>query len=147
MSDGRFRQYYWRIRTLLSEKNHLLNMDHPAYEMCEDYEIEYTGTFRATIVFRDDSRLTVRFTLESDGDIQERNYAYIYLDAHGNRVFQYDDAPHHPELSTHPHHVHRGQRPARGRDKALSLDIPRVDFVTVLQTVCERLEKSKAAGG
>jgi hypothetical protein len=49
MPDGRFRQYYWQIRTLLGEKDHLLDRNHPAYEICEDYEVEYTGTFWATL--------------------------------------------------------------------------------------------------
>lgn len=38
--DGRFRHYYWQIRTLLSEKEHLLDTNHAAYEICEDYEAE-----------------------------------------------------------------------------------------------------------
>jgi hypothetical protein len=28
----------------------------------------------------------------------------------GKRVFRYDNAPHHPEISTHPHHKHAGVR-------------------------------------
>jgi len=135
MPDGRFRHYYWQMRTLLSEREHLLDRNHPAYEICEDYEVEYTGTFRATIVFKNGSRLVVRFTLRSDGDLEEYDYVYVYLDAQGRRVFQYDDAPHHPELPTHPHHVHKGRQPAQGPDKALPLDISRVDFVTVLSKV------------
>lgn len=135
MPDGRFRHYYWQIRTLLSEKEHLLDTNHAAYEICEDHEVEYTGTFWATIVFEGGSRLVVRFTLRGNDDIEEHHYAYVYLDAQGQRVFQYDDAPHHPELSTHPHHVHRGRQPATGPDKAWPLDIPRVDFVTVVGEV------------
>lgn len=26
----------------------------------------------------------------------------------GKRIFRYDNAPHHPEISTHPHHKHSG---------------------------------------
>ena len=141
MPDGRFRHYYWQIRTLLSENDHLLDTNHAAYELCDDYEVEYTGTFWATIVFEGGSRLVVRFTLESNDGIEECNYAYVYLDAHGTRVFQYDDAPHHPELPTHPHHVHKGRQPTKGPDRAWPLDIPRVDFVTVLSKIVrEHLE-------
>ena len=48
MPNGRFRRYYWQIRTLLSENVHLLDVDHPAYEICQDYETEYTGTFQVS---------------------------------------------------------------------------------------------------
>ena len=30
--------------------------------------------------------------------------------AGGKRKFRYDNAPHHPEISTHPHHKHIGER-------------------------------------
>ena len=35
--------------------------------------------------------------------------AYTYL-ADEKRIFRYDNAPHHPEISTHPHHKHIGER-------------------------------------
>lgn len=35
------------------------------------------------------------------------NYAYSYL-RNNQRVFRYDNAPHHPEIATHPHHKHIG---------------------------------------
>jgi hypothetical protein len=147
MPDGRFRYYYWQIRTLLSEREHLLDTHHSAYEICEDYEVEYTGTFGATIVFKDGSRLVVRFTLRSDDGLEEYDYAYVYLDAQGNRVFQYDDAPHHPHLPSHPHHWHKGQRPARSPDQAFPLDMPAVSFVTVLDKVIhEYLGPPKVTG-
>lgn len=33
------------------------------------------------------------------------HYAYTYI-REGQRVFRYDNAPHHPEIATHPHHKH-----------------------------------------
>jgi hypothetical protein len=35
------------------------------------------------------------------------HYAYTYV-REGERVFRYDNAPHHPEIVTHPHHKHIG---------------------------------------
>jgi len=37
------------------------------------------------------------------------NYAYTYI-RNDQRVFRYDNAPHHPEIVTHPHHKHIGQK-------------------------------------
>ncbi len=51
-------------------------------------------------------------------------------------------------MPAHPHHVHKGRRPAKGPDRALPLDIPQVDFVTVLGRVMrECLGNPKVAGG
>jgi hypothetical protein len=147
MPDGKLRAYYWEVFTALAEIADLLNTAHLDYSFPSEDEVEHTAALYATLVFNDGSRLIVHSSLDATGQIREHGYAYVYLDAHSNRVFQYDDAPHHPELPSHPHHIHKGQIPVHGPDKALSLDIPRVDFVTVLQVVRERLEKSKAAGG
>ena len=136
MPDGRFRRYYWQIRTLLSENVHLLNVDHPAYKICEEHEVEYAGTFWASIVFENGSQLIVRFSLRADEDIEEHSYAYQYLGPQGERIFRYDDAPHHPEISTHPHHLHRGPEPSRHeKDKIYALDVNRVDFATIFVKV------------
>ncbi len=35
------------------------------------------------------------------------HYAYTYM-RNQQRVFRYDNAPHHPEIATHPHHKHIG---------------------------------------
>lgn len=35
-------------------------------------------------------------------------YRYQYMDAQNICLFRYDNAPHHPELPTFPHHKHRG---------------------------------------
>ena len=136
MPDGRFLRYYWQIRTLLNENAHLLDEDHPDYKVCEDYEVEYTGAFRASIAFKDGSHLIVRFSLSADGDIEEYDYAYQYLDPQGRQILRYDDAPHHPEVPTHPHHLHRGPEPlGRKRDKAYALDVNRVDFATIFAKI------------
>lgn len=34
------------------------------------------------------------------------DYTYHYQDNRAHLVFRYDNAPHHPEVSTHPHHKH-----------------------------------------
>jgi len=65
MPDGRFRRYYWQIHTLLSENAHLLDMDHPTYKVCEDYEVEYSGAFRASIYL--DKSTHCSFVVHLDG--------------------------------------------------------------------------------
>jgi len=135
MPDGKLRAYYWEAFTALAEIVDLLDAAHPDHSFPSEDEVEYTAALNAALVFKDGSRLIVHAWLDDTAEVRERDYAYVYLDAQGRRVFQYDDAPHHPELPTHPHHVHKGRQPAQGPDQALPLDISRVDFVTVLGQV------------
>jgi len=37
----------------------------------------------------------------------------------GKRAFRYDNAPHHPEIATHPHHKHIGKQ-----DRLMPADQP-----------------------
>lgn len=41
-------------------------------------------------------------------DIEKTEYRYHYQSADGRMLFRYDNAPHHPEIATYPHHVHVG---------------------------------------
>lgn len=148
MSDGKVRAYYWEIFTALAEIADLLDTTHQDHSFPSADEVEYTAFLHATLVFKDDSRLIVHSWLDATAEVREHDYAYVYLDAQGNRILQYDDAPHHPELPTHPHHVRKGQKPAKGPDRALPLDIPRVDFVTVLGRIVRKyLGNPKVAAG
>lgn len=37
-------------------------------------------------------------------------YSFHWQDARGNLIRRWDNAPHHPEVETHPDHVHVGQK-------------------------------------
>ncbi len=145
MPDGKLRAYYWEIFTALAEITDLLDTAHQGHSFPPEDEVECIAALHVTLAFKDGSRLIVHSWLDATAEVREHNYAYVYLDAQGNRVFQYDDAPHHPELSTHPHHVHKGHRPAKGPDRALPLDVPRVDFVTILGKVVHECMGNPAA--
>jgi hypothetical protein len=38
--------------------------------------------------------------------VNKTEYAFHYQDANGQLVLRYDNAPHHPEIPTHPQHKH-----------------------------------------
>lgn len=40
--------------------------------------------------------------------IVKLRYSYHYQDESGELIFRYDNAPHYPNLPTHPHHKHVG---------------------------------------
>ncbi len=132
MPDGKLRAVYWEDFTALAEVEDILDTAHPDYSFPSEDEVEYTSALHATLIFADGSRLIVHSWLDATGEVTEHDYAYVYLDAEGDRIFQYDDAPHHPGLTSFPHHVHKGQRPVTDPDRAWPLDVLHVSFVTIL---------------
>lgn len=135
MADSKLRFYYWWIMTILAENVEFLNPEAVGYHPPDEFVVESRGHIEAAIVFKDGSRLIACAELDDTAEVREYDYAYVYLDADGRRVLQYDDAPHHPEISTHPHHMHKGERPVEGKDPPYELDIPQVNFNTVLTKI------------
>ena len=135
MPNGRLRYYYWRLFSALAEQDHLLDRRHPDFNFPDEDDVEYRERLKALIVFRDGSRLFARARLDATAAVREFDYAYVYLSPDGNRIFQYDDAPHHAHISTHPHHRHVGPVPTEGKDEPLPSDLPQVDFFTIFAKI------------
>ncbi len=90
-----------------------------------------TSFFRAKLRFFDGSLLQIREALVPRGwRAHKVRYAYQYQDASGQLIFRYDNAAHHPEISTYPDHKHTpvGIEPAT---------VP--DLTDVLQEIDTRL--------
>jgi hypothetical protein len=63
---------------------------------------------RCRVVFWDDSYLDTYEVVSTELGYPVRvHYAYTYV-REGRRAFRYGNAPHHPEIVTHPHHKHIG---------------------------------------
>lgn len=41
-----------------------------------------------------------------DDEIIRPTYRFHFMDSADKRIFRYDNAPHHPEVPTYPHHKH-----------------------------------------
>ncbi|MBI3912850.1 MAG: hypothetical protein HY327_01445 [Chloroflexi bacterium] len=143
MANGKLREYYWRIKSHLAERSEYLDTEHSAFDFPDSAEVEFHERVNATLVFRDGSIMHVRTTLDDSADIREYDFAYVYSDVNGKRIFQYDDSPHHPSISTHPDHLHRGEKPARGKEHIHASDLPRVEFIAVLDKVIAHLQSVK----
>lgn len=63
------------------------------------------GIIKGSIIFKDDFRLDFVDVkdLEKTGKIK---YRYQYMDGNDALIFRYDNAPHHTQLRTFPHHKH-----------------------------------------
>jgi len=64
---------------------------------------EHNGLIRCRVFFWDDSYLDIYEAVSTELGYPIRvHYAYTYL-REGQRMFRYDNAPHHPEVDTHLH--------------------------------------------
>jgi hypothetical protein len=71
-----------------------------------DYEHRLKGTieqYKAVVQLADGSRLHINEVWIED---ELKKYAYYLLTPAGEVLQGWDNAPHHPEVSTHPHHTH-----------------------------------------
>ncbi len=64
------------------------------------------GLIRGDIYFVDGALLHFRELIDLESSPSRLMYSYHYQRADTSLVFRYDDTPHHPELSTFPHHKH-----------------------------------------
>ena len=65
------------------------------------------GLFRYLLVLRDGGELEMfeRFQVVK-GDVEVTKYSFHWQDAGGRLRKRWDNAPHYPDIPTHPHHVH-----------------------------------------
>ena len=68
-------------------------------EYDEDADI---GNIGGNIVFKDGSVLHFKEIFFEE----KRQYRFHYMDERNNLISRWDNAPHHKELRTFPHHVH-----------------------------------------
>ena len=77
----------------------------------DEYDTPLMGSVEGKLYFWDGSVLDIRevVTLVA-GELEKVSYSYNYRRADGVLIFRYDNWPHHPKLSTFPHHKHVGDR-------------------------------------
>jgi hypothetical protein len=70
-----------------------------------------SSEFYARLRFPDGSTLEIvaKLTIEQFL-IRKTRYVYHCQTADNQLIFRYDNAPHHPQISTHPHHKHVGDQ-------------------------------------
>ena len=65
------------------------------------------GCISGSVQFDNGCRLEFMELKDTDRSAKVK-YRYQYMDQHNACVFRYDNAPHHPDISTCPHHKHVG---------------------------------------
>lgn len=80
-----------------------------------EYEVKARnlGIICGMVSFIDGSTLHFMELAHIKGEeINRLKYRFHWMDANAEMTFRYDNAPHHPEVGTYPHHKHR-----RGEEK------------------------------
>jgi hypothetical protein len=97
--------YFAAIERGLRQNVQIGKIEEPITCLASD---DYNGLIRCRVIFWDDSYLDLYEVVSTElGHPVRVHYAYTYI-REGQRVFRYDNAPHHPEIVTHPHHKHIG---------------------------------------
>lgn len=100
-------EYFASIERSLSNNLQISKVDEPITLLTSD---DYNGLIRCRVHFWDGSYLNIHEVVSTELGYPVRiSYAYTYL-RNENRIFRYDNAPHHPEVTTHPHHKHIGPK-------------------------------------
>ena len=86
------------------------------------------GFIRFVIELRDDSELHVFEYVDSS--LHRIDYSYHWQSKEKTLITRWDNAPHHPEIETFPHHMHEG-------DGIKPSDEP--TFVEILKKIGERM--------
>jgi hypothetical protein len=97
--------YFAALERGLRQNVRIGRIEEPITSLASD---EFNGLIRCRIHFWDESYLDIYEVVSTELGYPVRvHYAYAYIRAR-QRIFRYDNAPHHPEIVTHPHHKHIG---------------------------------------
>jgi hypothetical protein len=123
--------YFATIERGLQKNVHIGEVEEQVVCLASD---DYNGLIRCRVVFWDGSYLDLYEVVSTELGYPVRvHYAYTYVQE-GERVFRYDNAPHHPEIVTHPHHKHIGPS-----DRLVPAEQPSLN--QVLAEIEERLSR------
>jgi hypothetical protein len=77
-----------------------------SYQISVDKRSDTLGVIEGQCVFIDGSKLHFLEFVELSIPEPRLKYRYHYADIYNSCVFRYDNAPHHPEVSSFPFHKH-----------------------------------------
>lgn len=90
--------------------------------------LNHQGFIEGRLKFHDGSLLDFdEVILLLNEEIVKVRYAYHYQNELGELIFRYDNAPHHPNVFTYPHHKHTGSTVAPSEAPDLSEVLQEID--------------------
>ena len=131
-------EYLQRLDELLSTSPAVADVE-VVRRSVRDTELEKTLHYRYRVGLADGGlvEMTER-VLEAQGTLQVTTYRHHWQDRSGRLVKRWDNAPHHPEIETFPHHLHDG-----AEDRVVFH--PAVTGLEILQRIIDELEAKERA--
>jgi hypothetical protein len=123
------RDYFLELQNLLQSSTVIRTVD-------VEYELKSRtiGVIHGTVGMIDGSTLHFLELIVIQGaKIVRQKYRFQFMDRSGKMIFRYDNAPHHPEVETHPHHKHtKGEeRPRPSKEIGLPEVLAEIDQLLV----------------
>ncbi len=99
-------EYLRHLKALISLNNQVTHIHIVREEAQGD-----SGLLRYRLSLQDGSLIEMfqRFHVDA-GDAVVTKYSYHWQDEDGTLLRRWDNAPHHPEVATHPYHLHLGDK-------------------------------------
>jgi len=87
---------------------------------------------KGSLIFLDSSVLEIAlFVIETHDALTIEKYRFHYMKPHGQMLFRYDNAPHHPEITSHPHHKHISENVIPSRELSLNDVLDEISAIIV----------------
>ncbi len=119
-------EYFDSIERTLRTHPTVSRIDEPIFSAASD---DYNGVLHVRVVFWDHSYLDIHETVNTELGYPVRiHYAYTFIQ-NGVHIFRYDNAPHHRNILTFPHHKHvdSDERPIPSDQPTLNQVIIEID--------------------
>jgi hypothetical protein len=107
---------------LISEYFNEVELRLKATEIITDKSVDFRefnaaeGMLRGRLLFMDGSVLEFMEYMQEENRLK---YRFHLMDKEGNIVFRYDNAPHHKDVSSFPHHKHLPKSVTESDDKGI----------------------------
>lgn len=95
------RKYFKKLEKSIENKSHIVE----DYILNKQTFTDEKGTIDGEVFFTDESRMSFMEAVNTNKKEKEK-YSYHYMDKHKKLIFRYDNAKHHQDISTFPHHKH-----------------------------------------
>lgn len=93
--------YFKKVQKLLGGHQHIIENEALTTKTYTDT----SGFIAGELHFVDESALDFIEVVDTNKSSKNK-YKYHYMDKENEMIFRYDNAPHHREISTFPHHKH-----------------------------------------
>ncbi len=117
MQEGSLKEYLIKVEEKLRELEPLITSS----RLQKEWRSSNRLVLRGVIAFIDGSTLYfLEYIMERKRKLKRISYRFHYTGHEKELIFRYDNAPHHPEVPTHPHHKHLpGNKVISSREKSL----------------------------